>query len=370
MKKTHFPGTQGHLGHQEIIVLLTIIMTSRIFLGLPRIMATIGGTASWLVVTLAAVGAFLGFLILDALMSRFPGLDLIQISRRLIGGFTPLFGLVFFLFFLAITALVTRQFAETFVVGILPRTPIGVIGGFLLVLLVLASYLGLETISRLAILYAPYLLLFLLLVYLLVLPNANLLNLTPIWGKGLGKMILPSLGKSSVYADLVLLGFFAPALREPSRRRAVGLAALGSTSLIFILTAMVFTLVFDYPGTTQVYFPIYQLARLISIAEFFQRAEAVFIFLWFFAAVIALSAAFYASAYIFCRIFSLTTHRPILFPLAVLVYALSLLPDSFAEAVRLDADILRMYGWLPAFLLPAFLFGVAVIRHRKGTDQP
>ena len=369
MKQGEFPATQGRLGHYEAVAMLTIMMTSRIFLGLPRLMAIIGGTASWLVVTLAAMGALLGYLVLDALLARFPGLDLIQISRRLIGWLTPLFGLLFFLFFLAVTALVTRQFAETFVVGILPRTPIGVIGGLLLVLLVLASYLGLETISRLAILYAPYLLLFLLLVYALVLPNASLLNLAPVWGKGLPKIILPSLGKSSVYADLVLLGFFAPSLREPSRRRAVGLSALGATFLIFILTAVVFTLVFDYPGTTQVYFPLFQLARLVSIGEFFQRVEAVFIFLWFFAAVIAMSAAFYACAYIFCRVFSLTTHRPLLFPLAVLVYSLSLLPDSFAEAARLDGDVLRMYGWLPAFLLPAFLFGVAIIRRRKGTEQ-
>ena len=150
--KKDFPATQGHLGHYETSVMLIIVMASRIFLGLPRLMAIIGGTASWLVITIAAAGGLLGYLVIDALLARFPGLDLIQIARRLIGGFAPLLGLVFFLFFLAVTALVTRQFAETFVVGILPRTPIGVIGGLLLVLLVFASYLGLETISRLAIL--------------------------------------------------------------------------------------------------------------------------------------------------------------------------------------------------------------------------
>lgn len=350
-------------------MLLTIVISSRIFLGLPRIMAIIGGTAGWLVVTIAFLMGLIGYLLLDLLLTRFPGEDLVGIARRVLGPLAPVVGLIFFFFFLIVASLVTREFTETFIVGILPQTPIGVISGFLLVLLIFAGYMGIETVSRLAILYAPYLLLFLLLIFVLVMPNASPLNLAPFWGLGLRCLALPALAKSAVFADIVLLGFFAPLLREAKRRRAVGLAAMAGSYAIFLATTAVFTMVFGYPGTAGIFFPVFQVARLISLAEFIQRVEAVFIFLWFFAAVIDLAAVFFAAAYVYARTFSLSTHRPLLFPLAVLVYALSLLPGSFAAAVRLDADVVRVYAWLPAFVLPAFLLVLAVLRGQKGANR-
>ncbi|MGE5599564.1 MAG: GerAB/ArcD/ProY family transporter [Bacteroidota bacterium] len=368
MAKNKAPIGTGHLGHRETIALLIIAIASRLFLGLPRIMATVGGTAGWLVVTIAFGAALLGFLLLDLLLARFPGDDLLGIARRIVGPFAPAVGLILFLFLLATVSLVTREFAEIFIVGILPRTPIGVVGGLLLVLLVFASYMGLETISRLAILYAPYLLLFLSLIYVLVLPNASLLNLAPLWGSGLSRMALPGLARSAVFAEIVLLGFFAPQLRETRRRRTVGFLSLVGSYLIFLVTTLVYSMVFDYPGTTGIFFPVFQMARLISIVEFIQRIEAVFIFIWFFSAVIGMAAVFFTAAYIYARTFGLATHRPLLFPLAVVVYGLSLLPGSFSTAVRLDADYVRLYAWGPAFVLPGVLLILAVLRGQKGTN--
>jgi len=360
----------GRLGHRETALLLIVVLDARIFLGLPRAMAEIGGTASWLVVSVACAVALLAYLLLDALLARFPGDDLIAIAQHVAGPLTMPIGLTFFAFFLAITANIIRLFAETFVIGILPHTPIGTIAGFLLVLLVLAGYFGLEAITRLAMLYAPYIFFFLLLIFVSVAPNANPLNLTPIWGSGLTAIVRDSLPRSSIFAELVLMGFLAPMLREQSRRRWVGLMALIASYLVMVLNAVVYTMVFDYPGTARLVFPIYQLTRLIALMEFFQRVEAVFVFLWFFTAAIALSALFYAVAYTFTRTFALSTHRPILFPMAVIVYAISLLPGSFAQVARFDADFIRVYGWMPAFLLPAILLGLAILRGKKGRTNP
>ncbi|MCL6615264.1 MAG: spore germination protein, partial [Firmicutes bacterium] len=225
---------------------------------------------------------------------------------------------------------------------------------------------GLETISRLAILYAPYLLLFLAVIFFIVLPNANPLYLTPIFGYGLGRIVPQGLLRSSIFAEIVLLGFFAPALREEKHRRGVGLWALVASYLLFLASSLVFTAVFDLPGAAEAFFPVYQLARLISLAEFFQRAEAIFIFLWFFSAVIELATIFYTAVYVLCRTFYLPSHRPLLFPLAVIVYSGSLIPDSFADAFRMDSDWLRVYGWIPAFLLPALLLCLAILRGKRG----
>ncbi|MGE5528273.1 MAG: GerAB/ArcD/ProY family transporter [Patescibacteria group bacterium] len=362
-----FPATIGKLGHRELLALLVAAIDARVFLGLPRVMAKIGGTAGWLAVTFAFLAAMAGYLILEALLGRFPGRDLITITREVAGGIPAgILGAFFFLFFLATASLVARQFAETFVIGILPRTPIGVITGLLMALLVLAGYYGLEAISRLAMLIGPYILLVLLVIFVAVMPNANPLFLAPIAGNGFGGILLPSFAKSAVFAEIVLLGLYAPALREPDKRRQVGILALTAAYLIMLANIATFTLIFDYPGLTRILFPIYQLTRLVSFMEFFQRVEAVFVFLWFFTAAIAISAVFFGAAYIFARLFRLRSHRPLLFPLAVLAFTASLMPASFAEAVRLDVDVMRLYGSIPVFGLPGLVLLLALLRGKKG----
>ncbi|MGE5550745.1 MAG: GerAB/ArcD/ProY family transporter [Bacteroidota bacterium] len=360
------PTTVGRLGHRETTLLLAVTISARIFLGFPREMARIGGTASWLVVTFAFLVTLVAFILMDTLLARFPGEDLIGIAQKVAGPFSFLTGFIFFASYLAITAIVMRLFAETFVIGVLPRTPIGVLTGLLLALLILANYFGIETISRMAMLFTPYILLFVLLVFLLTIPSMRIPNLMPLWGTGFAKIAWKSWAKSLIFAEITLLGFIAPLLREESRRRKIGLSALLVSFLIMVTTVIVFTLVFDYPGTKHLIFPIYHLARQISIAEFFQRVEAIFVFLWFFTATIGLAAVFHGATYTFARTFSLPTHRPLLFPLGVLAYGLSLLPASFAEATRLDLEVLRVYALLPLYLLPPLLLALALLRRQKG----
>lgn len=368
MTGERYPSTQGHLGQNELATLLIVVISSRVFLGLPHLMSIIGGNAAWLTLTIAFLTALGVYFLLDLLLERFPGRDLIDIARQTTGFFHYAISLILILFFLAVTALVTRIFAEIFVVGILPRTPIGVITGCLLILLIWAAYMGLETISRLAVLYSPYLLLFMSLILLLVLPNIDSIYLFPILGRGLGRTILPAMAKSSVFADIVLLAIYAPSLRERDRRRKLGIKVLAGSYLVMLAVTLIFGLVFPYPASAKLLLPVFQLARLISLAEFFQRTEAIFIFIWFFVAVISLATAFYTISYLLCRTFRLTTHRPLLFPLAVLVFALSLLPRSFAAAIQLDSDLLRYYGWIPGFATPLLILLLALLRGKKGVE--
>ena len=368
--KSEYPSSQGHLGYHELSLVLIITISARLFLGLPRVMSTIGATASWMAVTIAFITAVAGFFCLDSLLVRFPGSDLIEIAKEVFGDFSFVVGVLLFLFFWAAGALLMRQFAEIFVISILPRTPIGVISGVLLIILIAASYFGIECISRLAMLFGPYICLCFLLVLLLVLPNADFSHLLPFWGSGLTRMTLPSLNKSSIFTEIVLLGLWAPLLREPKRRRFIGLAALSISYLIMVISLLIFTAVFDYPSTAKIFFPIYQLTRMINLMAFFQRAEAIFVFVWVFTAAISLATIFYSSAFILARTFSLTTHRPLLFPLAVMTYALSLLPGSITETIGLDNDLLHNYGWILAFFLPLLMLITAVMRRRKGVIGP
>ena len=80
--------------------------------------------------------------------------------------------------------------------------------------------------------------------------------------------------------------------------------------------------------------------------------------------LVKVCALFYGASVSLARGFKLPVYRPLLFPLAVLVYGLNFLIPSFAAVAFLDATILRDYGW--AFALPTLVWLLVKLRSKGG----
>ena len=285
-----------HIGHLEALTLLTIMMSAKVFLSFPRDMALLGEAGGWMIILFAGILSLIGFYFLNSLIHKYPSRNIIGISRQLTGKIIgTVLGTAIFIFFLLLTSLLLREFAESFILAILPITPISVIMLFFLILLMYAAFLGIETLSRVAWFFGPYLLIALLTILLFSLPQGSLQNLTPILGTGPWPILKNSVIHISIFAEILLLGLIAPLIRERKQIFKVGLLSI----IIAIFTNLVVTLtvilVFNFTAAGKIIFPIFQLARLIAYGEFIQRVEAVFVFLWFFTAGIQLVGLFYGT---------------------------------------------------------------------------
>ncbi|MBI2874305.1 MAG: GerAB/ArcD/ProY family transporter, partial [Firmicutes bacterium] len=97
----------------------------KVFIAFPGALSREAGPAGWLVITLAALFTLPALLAIIALSSRFPSRSLPEVFDHVMG--RPL-GLALTLIisgsFHAVGSLVTREFAESNQVGILPETPL------------------------------------------------------------------------------------------------------------------------------------------------------------------------------------------------------------------------------------------------------
>ena len=364
--------SEEKIGYHEALALLVITISAKIYLSFPRNMALLGDAAGWIIVLLSGIYSLVGYYFLSSLLRKYPGKNIIQISHQLGGCIIgKVIGVGFFLFFLAITSLYLRQFAESFILAILPRTPISVLTIFFLALLVYTTLLGIETLSRVAWLLGPYLLAALIIILFFSLPQSSLNYLTPALGPGPVPLIKYSLANLPIFAEILLLGIFAPLVQDRNKINRIGVfSLLGAITINVGITILTIT-VFNFAAAQKMIFPVFQLTRLIAYGEFIQRVEAVFVFLWFFWAGIQLGGLFYGTVTSFAQIFRIKNYRPLTLPLAVLTFSLSLIPTSMTEAVELNGyvygpSLFGTYYTAAAFGLPFILWLIAVFKKNTG----
>ncbi len=354
------------IGHREVLTMLTILMSAKVFLTFPQDMTLLGGAASWMIILFAGIFNLIGFYFLYSIIQKYPSRNIIQISRELAGKICgTILGILLFALFLILTALMLRKFAESFILAILPRTPISLIMIAFLVLLIYATMLGIETLSRVAWFFGPYLLIALLTILFFSLPQGSLPNLMPILGPGPLPILKQSINHISIFSEIILLGLIAPLIRQQDKIFRVGLYSIIIATFINVVVTLTTVFVFNYEAASRIIFPIFQLARLITYGEFIQRVEAVFVFLWFFTAGIQLGGLFYGSVISFAEAFQIKEYRPLALPIAVIVLCISILPASMTDTVILNDFWLSKFYWGISFGIPLLLWLIAILS-KKG----
>jgi spore germination protein (amino acid permease) len=337
------------------------MISAKVFLSFPRDMALLGGAGGWMIILLAGIFSLIGFYFLNSIIHQYPSQNIIQIAHQLTGKIVgTILGTAIFIFFLLLSSLLLRKFAESFILAILPRTPISVIMLFFLVLLMYAAFLGIETLSRVAWFFGPYLLIALLTILLFSLSQSSFQNLFPILGTGPGPILKSSLIHSSIFGEILLLGLIAPLIRERKKVFGVGIFSIIIAILINLVVTVTIILVFNFTTAEKIIFPIFQLARLINFGEFIQRVEAVFVFLWFFTAGIQLAGLFYGTIISFSETFNIKEYRPLIFPIAVIVLAISIIPPSMTDTIVLNDFVLSNFYGIIAFGIPFLLWLVSI----------
>lgn len=354
--------TTNKLGHRETLTLLTIVISGKVFLSLPRNLILLGDSAGWLIILLSGIFSLLIFQLFYALIRKYPEDNIFEIARRLTGKYLGAgLGLLIFMFFLVDSAILIRQFAESFILSILPRTPISVITIIFLLLLMYATLLGIETISRVAWFFGPYLLLALITIVILAKPK-DLQQLLPILGSGPLPVFKQAVLHISSFSEIILLGVLAPLIRKKDKIYGVGFWGLLISSAILagITTNIIIT--FNYVSASHLAFPVFQLTRIVTLGKFIQRTESVFVFLWFLTAGIQIGGLFYGTVVSFSESFRIKEYRPLVFPLATLVFTISMIPRSMTEANRFD---INGYYSLVTFGIPLLLWLLSLILKKK-----
>lgn len=358
---------EGKFGLYEAFALVTILEITKIFYTSPITVIKALGTAAWYGTLISCAVSLVFFGLLYILMKRFPQQDLYQIFEAVTGKRVgKVLILVFSAYFLYYSGVNIMEFTTILKVYSMSFTPAGVlIAAFLLVVLAM-SYVGLEGITRVAYIFFYIIMAGLLLILLLAIPSYQFDYLRPWFGYGLKNTLQVGILRASAYDEIIILAIIIHSLQGLKNFKKIGIACLLLTGLIFSTYFACILAAFQYTVGSEHLSGMFQLSRIIYYSRFFQRVEAVFLFIWVFASVITISIAFYIALSSYCRAFKISNHRPLLLPFAFLVFTIAYLPDNIAEVMEIHVKYVRQYSFLILYLLPVLVLILSFILGKKG----
>lgn len=358
---------EGKFGYHEAISLLVITLSIRVSFTSPAMTVQLVGTAGWYMNIIAALTTALFFSFTYRLLRRFPNQSFMEIYDTVLGKVPgSIVSLIFSAFLMFVAAINLREFTEVMKVFVLPESPPSFIIIVFLICVVVLSFQGLETMARFAKFMIYILGAGIVLVIVLSITNFEISNVFPILGYGLDKTIKVGLLRSSIYGEVVLVGVMASSLHGPREIKRIGNSTILISCIIISIVLLAFILVFPYTTAPELVSPMYTMASYINLGEFLQRLDPIFVFLWNFGSFIEVSLVFYCAMLIYAHVFRINDKRPLIFPMAVILFCLTLIPDGISEVEAGGVQFTRTWGWIFYYLPPMITLFVASIRKKRG----
>lgn len=366
-ERTAAMNSEGKIGIYEAICFTTLIMVNKIFFTSVGTLVYQTGTAAWYATLISSMVTLVFFLFTYLLLKRFPGKDLIGIfecvTGKIIGKVLATVICGYILFNAGSTL---REFVEMIKVYNLPYTPTSVIITTFLIVSVVISYFGLQTLSRLSALFFIPSMIGLALILLLALTSYNINLLKPVGGHGISTTLYYGSLRSSAYFEFMLLAFAINSINGHKAYKQIGVTSILLSGGIFSISLLCYLMIFGYTAGSENISGIFELSRSLYFNRFFQRLESIFLFIWVISSVITTTASYYISLLLYCKVFTIKDHKPLLFPFAALVFMIAILPLSMQEVTQINIAFLRQYSMLIMYIPSILVLLLAVLLKKKG----
>ncbi len=359
----------GRISYNQLVLLLILMVAATAVLFVPTITAREAGSDGWISLMIpATLFGVLVVLVVTALGGCFPRQTVFEYLPHLLGPAGKVVGMAYVFFFLHITSIMVREFADFLVAAFLPETPIIVFSGALVLVCAYGVRLGLEVLGRSAEWVGVLFLGSIGLILLLLLPEFRSKNLLPVMGEGVKPVLRGALAPSAWRGEVVVLLILMPYLNFPGEARKAGLVAVGALGMLLTLVTVMGVGVLG--GMTAVEsFPFFAMARYISVGQFLDRVEAMILVIWVAGGVVKVTAFYYLAVLGAAQTLNLNDYRPLVLPAGALMLAWSIgIHNSSPEMVEWLAKTWPPYAYTFELGIPALLLVLAAARGagRKG----
>jgi spore germination protein KB len=269
--------------------------------------------------------------------SKYPSMTFVGITKKILGKWIGSIISVGFVFlFLEIACHIPWYVGNFITTQAMTETPAYVIRSLFALAIVIAILYGIEATARASELFIYFVSFSFIIAMILVLPNAKIENLQPVFEKG----IIPVL-KSSVFLScfitfplITLMMIYPINFNNISQaKKSLFKGYLWSSFIIFI-TILMSILVLGSAITSKSEYPAYLLAKEIDIGIIFSRLEFVIAAIWIVTQFIIGILFFYAGVIGLSELLGLRDHKRIVIPLGLIALVMSgvVLPNAAYEA--------------------------------------
>ncbi|QED47285.1 GerAB/ArcD/ProY family transporter [Cytobacillus dafuensis] len=342
----------------------TIVATA--ILSVPSITATYAKQDLWISPIFASIIGFLTVYISVSLHNHFPEKTVIQFSEQIIGRIPgKILGLVFLFFYIHSAGDITRAYAEFIVSSFLFQTPIIVVIVTMVLLCAFAVYGGLEVLGRISQLLFPLFFVPLLLLILLLSPDFEIGNIFPILEKGIIPPIKGAIVPSGWFSEIFMIIFFLPFLTDKKKGRKYGVLTVLAVMITLVVVNLIVLFILGTTTSSKSY-PLMNISRYVSIADFFENLESVTMAIWILGTFVKISVFFYVVVLGTAQWLNIEDYRPIVWPIGILIVEFSFwaVPSSMAF-IHYEITAFPFYSVTIQTIIPLLLLGIAFFKNRN-----
>jgi len=185
----------------------------------------------------------------------------------------------------------------------------------------------------------------------------------PVFDKPLINIFKGSLTPLAWHGEIFAFAMLIPYLVKPRQAAKVAVYSIIFTGLIFLLIIITSLAVFG-PIIKNMTYPVLNVSRVINIGRFLERPEPFIMAVWVMGGVMKVSVFYYIIVLGSAQLFNLSSFRPLVLPVGVILAALSVsFAQSTLEAFEFIAHYWPFYGLLTfEFGIPLLLFIIALTR--------
>ncbi|VEF49753.1 spore germination protein [Bacillus freudenreichii] len=263
----------------------------------------------------------------------------------------------------------SRVYSEFLVTSFLFKTPKVVIIGSMVFLCAFCVYAGLEVLARVAQLLFPFFVLPIFFFVIVMAPDYHPGNIFPILEQGVMPPIKGGIVDTGFIADMILMAFLLPFLKDPQKGLKSGLVTVASVTISLVIVNLVTLFVLGVTTALKTY-PVMNVSRLARVGGFIENMEAIVMAVWIAGAFVKLSVFFYVIVLGLAQLLNLSDYKPVVWPIGILVvqFAFWSIP-SMMRLSHYDNTIFPFFSIIVQILIPLMLLVIAFIWKRKKKRQ-
>ncbi len=278
------------IGKLEGICLIIIVMMNKILLNIPKEIIKQSKAGAPINIVYTGFLAILLTLVIVKLLNKFPNEDIIDIAQYI--GKKPLqivIGVAFITLFSLSILTAIYKFTDLLKMLYFSSTPALLIFIAFFVCIGFANKVGFRGIVKSNTIISVILLISLLIIIYGTFENFNSNRLYPFFGQNVSTTFIKGTQNLFAYSGILYLFLIKPFLKNKNDLKKISVIAILISEFFLLSTSITLLMLFPFVSYSEELMSMYLLTRNIIFGDFFQRIDAVFIFLWLISAFSYLS---------------------------------------------------------------------------------
>ncbi|WP_028592596.1 GerAB/ArcD/ProY family transporter [Paenibacillus massiliensis] len=298
------------------------------------------------------------------LLNMYPGLTLAQMTEVILGKWLgKVISILYVLFFFLLTVYLINLTANFIVTTIFTDTPLIAIHITFTLVVVMAVRYGLEVFSRAAELFAPFIFVCFLFIFIALIPLIDVTKIEPVFEAGIGPILYTGVHFASIQ-ELVCFMMVAPFINRPKQIPKALLLGAGIGGLIIVMVTTISMLVLGPDFSARNLFPAFVLAKKISLGQFLQRVEIIMLAIWFLGVFIKTTVCLFSTVLSLAQTLNMKNYKLYTYPVGILmVVYTSLVYPNVTAYLEFLFETWYLYSYTMMLVIPLLLLVIALIRH-------